>query len=333
MSSTPWPSLRPLRAGFYRRVARWVRKRQGEDTLPLKLTSRRLYILPTPVGTTFGIVCFAMLLGSMNYNNSMGFALTFLLVATGLVAMHRCHRNLAGLEVIAVHAAPVYAGESAHVDIEVTNTSGGERIELTGRIGRNRGGVIDVKASNTARIRIEVPTKRRGTLAVARISLNSRYPLALLNCWTWLHVDTRCTVWPRPADDAPARPVAPSADGGRAGELGDEDFSGLRDYREGDSPRLIAWKHLARSDTLASKQFSGASVSTQWIDYDTAPGTDPERRLSVLASWIIAAEAAGDRYGLTLPDSTLAPARGAAHRYRCLDVLARFGSPEPDHAG
>ena len=34
-----------------------------------------------------------------------------------------------------------------------------------------------------------------------------------------------------------------------SGELGDEDFSGLRDYREGDSPRLIAWKHLARSDT------------------------------------------------------------------------------------
>ena len=333
MSSTPWPSLKPLRTGLYGRVARWVRKRQGEDALPLTLRSRRLYILPTPVGTTFGIVCFAMLLGSMNYNNSMGFALTFLLVATGLVAMHRCHRNLSGLEVIAVHASPVYAGEVAQFEVEVTNTSGSERIELTGRIGKHRGSVIDVSAASTARIRIEVPTRRRGALAVARISLNSRYPLALLNCWTWLHIDSRCTVWPKPAEDAPARPVTPSADGGRAGELGDEDFSGLRDYREGDSPRLIAWKHLARSDTLASKQFSGASVSTQWIDYDNAPGRGAEQRLSVLAAWIIAADAAGDRYGLTLPDATVAPARGPAHRDRCLDALARFDSPEPDHAG
>ena len=36
-----------------------------------------------------------MLLGAMNYNNNLGFALTFLLAGVGIVSMHHCHHNLA----------------------------------------------------------------------------------------------------------------------------------------------------------------------------------------------------------------------------------------------
>ena len=65
---------------FIRRKAReWARRRQGADSEPVTLHRRRVYILPTKMGVAYSLMVFAMLLGSMNYNNSMGFALTFLL--------------------------------------------------------------------------------------------------------------------------------------------------------------------------------------------------------------------------------------------------------------
>lgn len=85
MSSTQWPSLRPrglltaLRRSAAFRVRRWARKRQGHDATTTLLTSRRVYILPTGVGLMFGLMTFAMLLGSMNYNNNLSFVLTFIL--------------------------------------------------------------------------------------------------------------------------------------------------------------------------------------------------------------------------------------------------------------
>src|SRR5688500_9408558 len=91
---------------------RWARRRQGIDTPPVAFGRRRVYILPTRFGVIYAAIVFTMLLGSMNYNNSLGFALTFLLTGLGLVAMHHCHRNLAGLVVSGVHGGETFAGEA-----------------------------------------------------------------------------------------------------------------------------------------------------------------------------------------------------------------------------
>ena len=101
-----------LRAAVADRVQRWARRRQGPDSVPLILERRRIYILPTKFGVAYALTAFAMLLGSMNYNNSLGLALTFLLVGLGLVAMHHCHRNLAGLVIAHVQASEAFAGGS-----------------------------------------------------------------------------------------------------------------------------------------------------------------------------------------------------------------------------
>jgi len=58
------------------RVLRWARKRQGSDDATTKLRPGRVYILPTGVGLIYGLMAFAMMLGSMNYNNNLSFVLT-----------------------------------------------------------------------------------------------------------------------------------------------------------------------------------------------------------------------------------------------------------------
>ena len=50
----------------------------------ITLDRRRIYALPTRYGILFAVMLFVMLLGSINYNNSLGFLLTFLLASMGL---------------------------------------------------------------------------------------------------------------------------------------------------------------------------------------------------------------------------------------------------------
>jgi len=49
---------------------------------------------------------------------------------------------------------------------------------------------------------------------------------------------------------------------------------------------------------------------------------DAETRISMLTGWVLAAEAAGRRYALTLPDQQLPLGSGPAHRHACLQALA-----------
>ena len=59
------------------------------------------------------------------------------------------------------------------------------------------------------------------------------------------------------------------------------------------------------------------------LDYAALPASlAPEARLARLARWVLEAEAAGLRYGLTLPGAQLPPGEGEAHRRACLDALA-----------
>ena len=73
---------------------------------------------------------------------------------------------------------------------------------------------------------------------------------------------------------------------------------------------------------MLTKQFAGEAVAELWLmlsDLPTSLGL--EARLSRLAGWVLAAERSGAHYGLRLPGTELAPARGDAHRSACLEAL------------
>jgi len=55
-----------------------------------------------------------------------------------------------------------------------------------------------------------------------------------------------------------------------------------------------------------------------------APLPDPEARLSRLAAWVVAADTAGDAYGLRLPGVELPPGSGTAQRQAALRELAQW---------
>ncbi|HET7921241.1 MAG TPA: DUF58 domain-containing protein [Gammaproteobacteria bacterium] len=319
-----------LRESLLRRVQIWAWRRQGPDADEITLTRRRVYILPTRQGLLYGFTLFVMLLGSMNYSNSMGFMLTFMLAALGLVSMHACHANLNGLRLAAGRSEAVFAGETARFHIRLVNAGREPRCGLM--LGAEHGDTSvtgDLAAGESGTVQVPLDAPHRGWLALGRLSVETSYPLGLFRAWSWVHMDLRTLVYPAPARHAPPLPAPLEGRGaGRPDQRGDEDFSGLRGYRAGDSPRHIAWKVSAREQLLLTKQFSGSGEETRWLDADLLPQYDSEQRLAILCRWVLDAHAQNLHYGLRLPDARIAPGSGDSHREQCLRALATSGLPE-----
>jgi len=307
---------------FERWAAGWARRRQGADPLTLVLKRRRIYILPTAFGATFGTMVLAMLLASLNYGANLGFALTFLLAGLGLVVMHHCHNNLLGTHLKFVGAAPVFAGHAAEFRIAVENASATPRYEIELAHERNGSPPVDVPAGRAETVRVTVPTRRRGWATLDRFAVQTRYPARLFRAWTWVHMDARCLVYPRPAP--PGRPLPPSSGSGAAGRqsLGDGDFNGLRNAVPGDPPQHIAWKAYARSEVLLVKQFADGDSEPCMLDWDALADLDAEARLSQLARWCLDAAAESRPFGLRLPGRTIALGTGETQLSACLEALA-----------
>lgn len=317
------------RARFQRRMRDWARKRQGPDLGRVVLGRRRLYILPTGQGVLYGFTVVVMLMGSLNYSNSMGFMLTFLMAGLGLVSMHATHANLMDLELTAGKAPPVFAGETARFQLQVRNPGRRTRIGITlGAEADQRTITSDITAVGNSVAPVPLQAEKRGWLPLGRLAVETSYPLGLFRAWSWVYLDWRVLVYPAPADSSPPLPKPVGGEGGgRLSEEGEDDFSGLRNYQPGDSPRRIAWKASAREQLLLTKRFSGVGEELRWLDWEALPGVNDEARLSVLCRWVLTAHAANLAYGLKMPGVLFEPASGDAQKERCLTALALHGLP------
>lgn len=300
-------------------------KGQGARTRPVALGRPRIFILPTRAGMLFALVLLTMLLGSINYHNSLGFALTFLLAGLGFLSILHTHRNLARLEFSAAKTVPVFAGDDARFNVLVKNPEARARYALSLQIaGLTPISLTELAGHDTRTVTLAQPAPRRGMLAMQRLTASTRFPLGLFCAWSHLHLDAHCLVYPAPLGARPlALSAAPDA-GNHAHGAGEDDFAGLRAYRPGDAPARIHWKSIARGQDVLTKEFSGAAPDILWLDWEMLHDLDAEQRLSQLCRHVLDAAAANLHYGLRLPGLRIEPASGDAHRHACLRALALF---------
>ncbi|HSY04362.1 MAG TPA: DUF58 domain-containing protein [Steroidobacteraceae bacterium] len=310
-------------------TARWMRRRQGPDHLPVTLARRRLYIMPTRAGLAFAALLFLMLLAGLNYGNSLALFLTFALVGFALVVMHQCHRNLLGTEVVALSAPAVFAGSRGKVQLTLASRDGELRSQLAAALPEAPEVPVDVPAGVPQRLELPLAAPRRGVVRLERLRLATAHPFGLFRAWTWLHLPIEMLVYPQPRGAQPM-PVQAGARRGTQtpSAAGTDEWAGLRPFRDGDSPRQVDWKAYAREAPLLVKEYTQGAAELRDFDFSRLTQADPEARLSQLARWIVDAEAHGERYGLTIPGVRLPPARGPQHRHRCLAALALFGTAE-----
>jgi uncharacterized protein (DUF58 family) len=299
--------------------------RQRRDMAALE--RRYLYILPTRAGLLFAIILVGMLLGAINYTLSLGFVLVFWLGGLGVVAMLHTWRNLAHLFFTPGRTAPVFAGEIARFNLVAHEPDHRPRYGIGLRRGEEDPVYADIAADGKAEYSLAVATQQRGWLRPGRITACTEYPLGLFHAWGYVELDAACLVYPRPAPPGaplPAYSLEARPQGSHTAG-GDEDFSGLRAYKTGDSMRRIDWKASAREQGLYTKEFQGQGQQLLWLDWDMATG-DTEARLSLLTRWVLDAHDAGFAWGLRLPEQEIAPAGGDAQLRACLQALALFGT-------
>ncbi|MGH8629486.1 MAG: DUF58 domain-containing protein [Burkholderiales bacterium] len=312
------------------RIGDWIFPPKGPEAGPVELTQRRVYILPTRAGLLFALTMVLMLIGSINYSLSLGYALTFLLTGTGLVSMLHTWRNLAHAQLRPGKSTPVFCGDRARFVVLASNPGRVARVSLAIQFGDNEPMFVDVAAGAETEARIRLPATRRGLFRPGRFRVFTMYPLGLFYAWAIVELDLACLVYPTPEAGVVPLPEQQAATGeGAALGKGEEDFAGLRNYYPGDSPRRIAWKAAARSEVFVTKLFAGAAGAEMWIDFAQTPERlGLEGRLSRLARWLVDAEGSGFRYGLRLPGKEIPLGAGGSHRGQCLEALALYRGHE-----
>jgi uncharacterized protein (DUF58 family) len=308
------------------RLANWLYGFTPPERGVVVLVHRRVYIVPAQLGWLFLLTLAILLIGSINYALSLGFALTFLLAGMGLAGMVHTARNLARMAVSVGRAEPVFAGEAAQFRVYLDARAAFDRPAILARHVKSRSQmVVDVPAAALAEVVLAVPAAHRGWLPLGRVMLETRFPLGIFRAWSYVEPDARCLVYPKPERSALPRPSAESARGAlRSPTPGNDDYSGMRAYQLSDSPRHVAWKAVARSENMLTKQFTGEAAAELWLDWARLPQFDVEQRLSRLAGWVLEAERSGMQYGLRLPGVDIAPGRGEAQRAACLLALAVY---------
>lgn len=308
-----------------RRFAAFM-KRRIPPARSVRLNQRSVFILPSGQGLAYTLLLALLLVAAINYQNSLMFAFTFLLGSAFSAAIWQTFINLAGLQVESLGVRPAFAGRRLEYRFRLESPTGRPHIALQlgwpGASWRTAhvpaGGSVDVVLLRDA--------AQRGIDTPGRLRVETTFPLGLLRAWSWLDMDVRGVVWPRPLEAATLRTTATDVGSAAVRRSPDgEDLWGLRDYQPGDSPRRVAWKQYARRDQLLTRDFEQPEGHTATLDYDAVPG-DVETRLSVLCGQVLAHAATGRDFTLRLPGGTFGPAHGEAHVEACLTALALHGT-------
>lgn len=298
------------------------------------LKRRRLYIFPTRQGFLFGLLLLIMLLGSINYNNSMGYILTFLLAGVGHSCILHTYKNLSGLVLTAENAQAVYSGDKAYFIIRIDNSNNNARFSVKlskldegrrFRLSKHANTITNVNAAGITHAKLPIATNQRGELSLDRISISTTYPLGLLMCWSYYDTDVSTIVYPKPGGNSHL-PIhhAQHQEQDLGQQAGNQDFSGLKDYRPGHSPAHLHWKLYARNEELLLKEFKGGGSQQLILDWQQLQSNDVETSLSQLCLWITIAEREGIAYQLILPSFKSSLSNGEQQQHECLSALAKF---------
>lgn len=300
--------------------------RRNPPSRSVTLDQKRVFIFPSRVGFFFLACILLMLLTSVNYENNMGFALTFLLTTLFVVAILHTFANLSGLTIQALHAQSAFPGHQAEFDVLISRGKQRDHFGLRLQWPLSSEGLVNLEGADAVQVQLHAPVGARGWYSPGRLLLESTYPLGLLRCWTSIDLDLHALVYPKPLPSADLPGLqSDQPDGAVVPVAGDDDFYGFRDYRRGDSPRQIHWKGLAKGQSLQSKQYGAYAARSVWLDWDAFPDADVEQRLSHLCYWALEFDRRNEEYGLRIPGTVIGPDLGARHRDDVLKALALYG--------
>ena len=267
-----------------------------------------------------------MLVAATNYQNSMAFLLTFILASLGFNVIIQSYRNLTGISIKTRRTDAIFAGQYLHIPIIVSSAEARNYYSIGFGTRDEVQQLLDIPAGEIRETSIKLHPEDRGWYQPGRLYTVTVYPFGMLRVWSWFQFEQQYLIYPTAIDPGA---IAYSGAGKLQQEqtslgVGNEDFFGIRSYRNGDPKRTIHWRAYAREQGLHTMEFVEPEGKSSILDYDDFAGYNTELRLSWLCFLVLQAESSGNRYGLKVPGSFIEPDHGSKHRHRCLQTLALF---------
>ena len=176
------------------RFSAWLDKRVPPSP-QITLSQRNIFIFPTRTGFVFSGLLLLLILGAVNYQASLVYAVAFLLGSLFLVTILYTFQNLSGLQLELVNARPGFVGEDLEFTVRVVRPQGKSRegIQLGWPSGIMQWAELLDKEADTVRLYVEA--QRRGYQDPGRLLVETYFPLGLLRAWTWVDLNARALGW------------------------------------------------------------------------------------------------------------------------------------------
>lgn len=291
---------------------------------PLTLNQHNIFILPTRWGFGFvGLILLFMLI-STNYNNNLGFMLSFLLASIGLASALQAQRNLTGLVLASGKQSTTFLGEKLLYELQIDNAIPRNRYSLILHDRTSAELKIDIlKSNNKFTVELLLQPIKRGWYSPEVIVIESKFPLGLFRAWSRFKFNWQGLVYPTPAKTYKPFPLS-GANTQTNTNYADDDFAGFKNYNSGDPLKLVHWKNYAKGRKLVTRIYHQYDQEQIWLDWDLTEEFNTEDKLSRLCRWLLDAEKDAINYGLRLPKLEISPDHGIKHLHACLRALALF---------
>jgi uncharacterized protein (DUF58 family) len=313
-----------------KRFGAWL-DRRIPPSARINLSQANIFIFPTRSGFAFAGLLLMLILGAINYQNSLVYGTAFLLGSMFVITILYTFRNLSGLSIEMADSHSGFVGEHIEFSVRVERPKGRGREGI--QIGWPNGYKqwVEIYDTQASVVSLYVTAQRRGWLRPGRMLIETYFPLGLLRAWTWVDINARGLVYPKPifSDSPQSHSGKHRDDGVLIDPLGSDDFVDLRGYVPGDPIRNILWRSYARSDELVVKRYASYQEPRLWFDFDQLSG-DVEEKLSRLAGFALTATRAEKEFGLRLPHREISPGLGQLHLDQVLRELALFGHSDAE---
>ncbi len=298
----------------------------------------------TRPGWVFAAMTVSLGLAALRTQQSMIFIMLGSFLGAMVASVWLARRMVSGTEVQRDVPDRVWQNQPVHLGYFVRNIRrrgaalglGVEEVAPKGMVAAE-GFCVHLPPQAAFRAGARFAARRRGRLLLGGVRIKTVFPFGLLLAGRDSHQPREIIVWPgrgrlksnllhQGASQTSARP--PSRSGG-----GQDEFFGLREYRQGDSPRWIHWRRSAGRRVPVVREMAQPMPDVLWLvldtrrdSYDDRRRRDMERSLRFAATLVEQAFARGYQVALAMGSLrgpvVIPPAAGRGQRRRVLDALA-----------
>lgn len=293
------------------------------------LRSPRWQLKLTGFGISWLLTSTIFFILAANYSNNLLLFIALLLLAIFINSPWISWLNIRKINIQTVNIEPIYAKQNGIIKVQVINKlnkfTPGTSVTIKGsEFSNTQETRLPLSESKFNNALVAINPLARGCFALNKIQLSCNYPLGL---WQWHKSSvSKAKLWVYPAPQGKLALPKPKAKQGTYLKREQGDFSHVRAYQRGDSLNHIAWKQMARTGEVMTKEFDGGEGLRQTVlSYQNIKHGNIEFRLSQLCRWIVDCHQKQLKYALELPNKTIAAAQGEAHKEVCLQALAQFG--------